>query len=71
MPATALAERPGRYAAPQDALLNEAPAGEPLPGEPAITAAWLLGRVPAALLPCCPAALAVAARGTGRARARA
>ncbi len=51
MPATALAEPPGRYVAPEDALLGDAPTGEALPGEPAITAAWLLGRVPAALLP--------------------
>lgn len=49
MPAPALAEPPARYwpaGAGEDASEAEA-----LPGEPAITAAWLLGRVPAVLLP--------------------
>lgn len=46
MPATALAESPARYQATGTRHDHGA-----LPGEPVITAAWLLGRVPAALLP--------------------
>ncbi|MBM4410915.1 MAG: DUF2851 family protein [Chloroflexi bacterium] len=50
MRATALAEPPARYR-PQPATVAGAPDTETLPGEPAITAAWLLGRVPPAVLP--------------------
>lgn len=49
MPATTLAEPPARYR--PDGASEGAPAVETPPDEPAITAAWLLGRVPAALLP--------------------
>lgn len=48
MPATALAEPPARY---QPSPAESASSVETLPGEPAITAAWLLGRVPATVLP--------------------
>lgn len=50
MRATALAEPPARYR-PHPATAAGTPDTETLPGEPAITAAWLLGRVPAAVLP--------------------
>ncbi len=45
MPASALAEPPARY------LPEGAAETDTLPGEPMITAAWLLGRIPAGLLP--------------------
>ena len=52
MPATALAEAPARYdVGIEDASALAPPIDDALPGEPAITAAWLLGRVPASLLP--------------------
>ena len=52
MPATALAEAPARYdVGLEDASALAPPIDDALPGEPAITAAWLLGRVPASLLP--------------------
>ena len=70
MPVTALAERPVRYrlgGVREDGLVRSGT----LPGEPAITAAWLLGQVPAT-----PALAAVARRagrtgpGAGRPRGR-
>ncbi|TAK78985.1 MAG: DUF2851 family protein [Dehalococcoidia bacterium] len=51
MPALALAEPPGRYRPPRAGVEAGAFASEVLPDEPTITAAWLLGRVPDALLP--------------------
>ncbi len=51
MAATALAEAPARYDAGIDGASIAVPVIHDLPGEPAITAAWLLGRVPASLLP--------------------
>jgi hypothetical protein len=51
MAATALADAPARYDAGVEGTSMPAPAIDVLPGEPAITAAWLLGRVPASLLP--------------------
>ena len=51
MAATALAEAPARYDAGIDGASIATPAKDDVPGEPAITAAWLLGRVPASLLP--------------------
>ena len=51
MAAIALAEAPARYDAGIGGASIAAPAVDELPGEPAITAAWLLGRVPASLLP--------------------
>lgn len=48
MPATALAEPLARY---RPDFPEDAPRAGASPGEPAITAAWLLGRVPAGVLP--------------------
>lgn len=49
MPAIALAEPPARYRPPAAHAAEATP--ETLPDEPTITAAWLLGRIPGALLP--------------------
>lgn len=49
MPVSALAESPARYDGTRKPEAQEGV--QALPGEPVITAAWLLGRVPASLLP--------------------
>lgn len=51
MPATALAEAPTGYDLAREPEDPSPPSNHTLPGEPVITAAWLLGRVPASLLP--------------------